>query len=394
MTWLMLFVSGLLWAADNTLARQLQIEYSNAQERLGALTLFRLWDGAWWTIFSTGFHHGDLLHLLCNTSCLWFLGRLLETRLGSWRYLVFCLSSLAVSGAVQACWSNYVGLSGMLFAQFGLVWAWRQTDAWFQEYVTEEQITLGLVWLLLCVPLTWLNILPVANAAHFSGCFYGYLAGKVYFGSARLRPWKPAFLGAHTLLIPLLYFLVHPFWSGNYHWRRGDLAVDPQERRKHYEQAVLWDPNLDGPWINLAIIASKEGNLQESWDWALRGLRLHPSYQKGIDLARGIWASFPNRAAREAARARLREIFGDAAPDWEEILFVDFPMDEVVPADVDPEPRKSEQGPAAEEPETIEIPRLEYTLPPRALDEIRRPASKMPPPNPNAPGSAEEGHSA
>ena len=386
-TWLMLFAAGLLLGADNALAAKLQEEFPKAQVLLGAEDQLLLWDGAWWTVITTAFHHGGIIHLAFNASALWFLGRLLETRMGSWRYALFCLSALAVSGGFQSLWEPYVGLSGMLCAQLGLVWSARRTDSWFQTYVQPEQIQWGLVWIVACLPLTWLHILPVGNACHFSGLFYGYLTGLVYFGSPRARLWKPVFLTSHIFLIVWFYFLVHPVWNGKYHWRRGDMATDAAERMHHYQNAILWNPNLDGPWLNLALLYYEDGDLPAAWEWILRGLRQHPAYQKAIEQARDWWDEFPNRRQRQAARQRLRDIFGDEAPKWEQTLKIE---------ELDEQPARVKAKPIAipEPAEQLEVTVPPFTLPRRALDEIPRPARKIPAPNPNLPNSAEEGRAA
>jgi hypothetical protein len=87
----------------------------------------------------------------------------------------------------------------------------------------------------------------------------------------------------------------------------------------------------------------------------------------------------------------LREVFGNAAPNWEKTLLAEVPLDEIAPPT-----RKTKLPPTVQddEPEQVEIPTVPFQLPPHALDEIRRPAKKVPAPNPNAPGSAEEGRSA
>ncbi|MDB5337406.1 MAG: Rhomboid family protein [Planctomycetaceae bacterium] len=387
----MLFAAGLVLGADNALAWKYQIEFPKAQILLGAEDQFGLWAGDWWRVLTTGFHHGGIVHLLCNASALWFLGRLLETRLGSWRYAVFCLGGLAVSGATQSLWGPYVGLSGMLCAQFGLVWAWRRTDTWFQNYVSAEQIQWGFWGILLCVPLTWFQILPVGNACHFSGLIYGFITGVVYFGSHRTQIWKPVFLVTHAILIPWFYFLVHPVWDGTYHWRRGDVATIPAEQLRHWERAIRCDPNLVGPWYQLAKTSYLVGDLPAAWDWILRGLRQHPAYQDGINLARALWDEFPNRRARQDARRRLREIFGEDAPKWEQTLNIEE-LDDRPAKQATVKPLAAPGVPEAEEP--VEVPIPPFTLPRRALDEIPRPAGKLPAPNPNAPRSAEEGRAA
>lgn len=391
-TWLMLFASGLLWAADNALAERLKIEYYKAQYILGAESQFALWDGAWWTVLTTALHHGDVVHLLCNTLGLWFLGRLLETRLGSWRYSVFCVVAIGVAGVAQTLTSPYVGLSGMLYAQFGLIWAWRRRDTWLQTYVTDSQINFGILWLFICVALTWARLIAIGNVAHFAGCGYGYLVGLIYFGSPRARFWKPVFLAGHAALIPLFYFVTHPFWNGDYHWRKGDQARTAVERVRHYENAIRWNPDLDGPWVNRALEDFKAGHLQEAWDWILRGIQHHPSFGKAVDLARAIWASFPDREERAVARQKLRQIFGDTAPLWEkELLTEEVALDELVKPQ---RPRPQSPHKPDEDGGQGDIPDTPFVLPRRALDEIIRPGRKMPAPNPNAPGSAEEGRSA
>lgn len=391
-TWMMLFVCGLLWAVDNALAQQLKISYQDALVILGAVHPWGLWDGQWWLVFTTAFHHGDVLHLLCNASALWFLGRLLETRLGSWRYAVFCLVAIGVAGVAQTFTSPYVGLSGMLYAQFGLIWAWRRRDPWLQTYVTDSQINFGLLWLFICVALTWARLIAIGNVAHFAGCSYGYLVGMIYFGSPRARSWKPVFLAGHVALVALFYLVTHPFWNGDYHWRKGDQANTAVERIRHYENAIRWNPDLDGPWVNRALEDFKAGHLQEAWDWILRGIQHHPSFGKAVDLARAVWTSFPDRAERAAARQRLRQIFGDTAPLWEqELLTEEVALDELVRPQ---RPRKLTPRNPNEEVDQVEIPDTPFVLPRRALDEIIRPGRKMPPPNPDAPGSAEEGRGA
>lgn len=389
-TWLMLFLASMVLGATNALALLRGIEFQKAQGLLGAADPYRLWDGDWWTVVTTAFHHGGLLHLLCNGGCLWWLGRLLETRLGSWRYLVFCLTAATVAGAIQSLFAPHVGLSGMLFAQFGLVWVWRRTDPWLQTYVQAEQIQWGVGWLLICLPLDWLQILPIANAAHFAGCAYGYMTGLVYFGNARARLWKPVFLVAHLFLLPLFYFVLHPVWNGNYHFRRGDLAQDPVERLRHYENAIQCDPDLPGPWVLVSTLTEEEGDLLGAWDWILRGLRQHPTYARAIAQARHLWTQFPNREMRDAARQRLREIFGDQTDLWADTLQLDE-----LPALSESRPRaKPHANPITFDDELLEVAEPPFTLPPRALDEILRPSRKIGAPDPDAPGSAEEGRAA
>ncbi|MEZ4862036.1 MAG: rhomboid family intramembrane serine protease [Caldilineaceae bacterium] len=49
--------------------------------------------GQWWRLVSSTFLHFSIMHLAFNMLGLWYLGRLVEARLGAWRYLLLYLLS-------------------------------------------------------------------------------------------------------------------------------------------------------------------------------------------------------------------------------------------------------------------------------------------------------------
>jgi membrane associated rhomboid family serine protease len=393
-TWMMLFISPLLWMLDIALSTRLQITYEEATRLLGGPDELALWDGAWWPIFTAPFHHGGFIHLILNMSFLGVVGRQLEVRLGSIHYLIFCVAALAVSGVAQAFWSPAVGLSGLAYAQFGLVWVWRKSDPRWKTEIPDELIQLGFIWFFGCFVVDWLGIIPIANVAHAAGLGYGCLIAITRYGGPRARLWWPILLFSHLFLIPLFYLVTHPVWNGKYHWRLGDDDTKrPMERIRHYENAVRCDPDLEGPWRNLALLHEEERDIREAWRCILNGLVRHPSSQDTIQVVRRIARYFVNPNDRANAMHELKKIFGEQSQNWEGILFDQLeglPQLGLPPAR---QPAKKVIDPDGQidEPPLPELPTI---LPRRALDEIPHSPTKLPAPDPDAAGSAEEGRAA
>ena len=78
--------------------------------------------GEWWRLMTSAFLHYGPIHLATNMWALWILGNLLESRLGSGRFLaLYLISGLAGSaGALIATPNNpTVGASGAIFGILG-----------------------------------------------------------------------------------------------------------------------------------------------------------------------------------------------------------------------------------------------------------------------------------
>ena len=78
--------------------------------------------GQYWRIFTAMFLHVSLLHVGLNMLSLFFIGRVVETFYGTWRYLVIYLVSGIVGGLATFflqpdVWA--VGASGAIFGVFG-----------------------------------------------------------------------------------------------------------------------------------------------------------------------------------------------------------------------------------------------------------------------------------
>lgn len=137
-----------------------------------------------WRVLSAMFVHFGVLHIVFNMVTLHDLGRLLESTLGSARFLcAFLLTGIAgfVASEQWYAWRGTLsatagasgGLFGLLGVFIGLLYA-RRHPAWKQE--------LGRVLVMAAIIAL---LMPVNNAAHFGGLVAGGLLG-LWFGRERL----------------------------------------------------------------------------------------------------------------------------------------------------------------------------------------------------------------
>ena len=178
---------------------------------------FDLWHGQWWRITVSAFHHGNLMHLLCNAVAIWLLGDMLEPKLTRTRYLAFCLLGATFSLLPEiALGMGVIGLSGLAYAMFGLLLVLRRHDESIAERFRGPIVLMGFACLFLCVPLTMLDGVAIANGAHFFGLLYGYVFGWILYdiGSRRRVLATGLSLFLHALLVAFVVLLTAPFWNG------------------------------------------------------------------------------------------------------------------------------------------------------------------------------------
>ncbi|QDV51507.1 rhomboid family intramembrane serine protease [Gimesia fumaroli] len=304
---------------------------------------FDLWAGEWWRILVSGFHHGDLLHLLMNCIAIGYLGRLIEPRMRSWLYAAFLILATFISLLPEYYFDHYpVGLSGGAFAMFGLLMMFRKIDPDLAEEFTEREITWGLGWLILCFVFTYLGILHIANAAHVSGFLYGLLAGAVLINRSRYAGLlRVSFVFAQLLLIPCTYLICHPVWNGKYYWYLARHEDDLTQRIEYLRKGMELAPGEPKIGAELALsLYRTEGEPFRSWEIILQLLKQNRSYDKGVEIARLIWKQFGSEQQKTKALEVVADVFGDESDAWFERLQLDqatiaqaeVPLPEVVDA--------------------------------------------------------------
>jgi len=156
-------------------------------------------EGEVWRIFTPALLHFDLLHIFFNV--LWFiiLGKQVERRIGSLRFLLLIIASAIISNSAQYLMSGpfFMGLSGVICALAAFIWARQQVAPW-EGYLLHRftLIFLG-VFVVgmfgLSVVLFFLQFFQnmsfavnIANTAHLSGALVGYLLGRTHLFASKL----------------------------------------------------------------------------------------------------------------------------------------------------------------------------------------------------------------
>lgn len=162
------------------------------------LTTGGVLDGEVWRLVSYGLLHSLLnpMHLVFNAMVLFFFGRDLEQRFGSWRFLLFVLLGVMAGGlAVVASrllgigTGSAVGISGACEAVV-VTWALYNRD---RDVLLFFVAPVKGIWLITFALLMWMldavSVSDISAAAHFGGIVFGALAWLLLARQNRLKLW-------------------------------------------------------------------------------------------------------------------------------------------------------------------------------------------------------------
>jgi len=224
--------------------------------------------GQIWRLFTSAFPHTDILHLAFNLYWIWVFGTLVEQVYGHLRTAALIALFAFGSGAFEFAFAvGGVGLSGVGYGLFGLLWVLSSRDERFHDAVDSKTVQLFVGWFVLCVATTVLNIFPVANIAHAAGAAFGILVGAAIIVPGRR-------VHATAAIATLLVF---GLWGSTIGRPRINLS-----RRSGYEEgkwgydallagrdkdavrwlgdAVMYQPRMAVYWFDLGIAYQKLGN--------------------------------------------------------------------------------------------------------------------------------------
>ena len=278
--------------------------------------MFSLWEGEWWRLTISAFHHGNLVHLIMNVLAFWMFADLLEPKLGKLRYLVFCVVAATFSLLPEAALNqSAVGISGMIFAQFGLILIIRRHDEDIAGRIHPSLVPICFASLFICIPLTMFMGLPIANGAHLLGLLYGAVVGWLCY-DLRLRSRLASGAGLiaiHSVLVLAVLALMRPTWDGRYFaWR----AITQTHSLSDWQRAIDLDPSLETGWRYLAEHYVATGDRHKAWVTVLNGARLNRSTTKLDELARYVWRQFDSAIDRAVALDEIQQVFGDEQEAW------------------------------------------------------------------------------
>jgi len=283
---------------------------------------FDLWDGQWWRIPLSTYHHANLLHLFLNSLFLATYGALLERLWGSGRYLLFNIAAAVASSLPTVLLGDYgIGYSGVCCAIYGALWGARYQYPHLLRLITDEHIAAMLLALVMLLILSELGLMPVDNLAHFTGLAYGWLIGMAVTLPTR-QPWlmRGNMVLAHGLLAVPLWYAVHPEWNGSYHWYLATRGADHRPRRTvdiiELRRAVACDPSLAGAWQMLAEQELHSDQPLLAWQDLLAGLAHQPTDARLWNLTRRVWRRLSVSPQRDDAVAIAERQFGDRTSIW------------------------------------------------------------------------------
>src|SRR4029453_5340230 len=104
---------------------------------------FRAWHGEYWRLLTSALPHVDVFHLLFNLYWLWVFGSAVEGTFGQLRTAAIFLFFAGGSAAAEyAVFEGGVGLSGIGYGLFGLLWVLSRRDERFRGAVDAQTVGL------------------------------------------------------------------------------------------------------------------------------------------------------------------------------------------------------------------------------------------------------------
>ncbi|OON39457.1 rhomboid family intramembrane serine protease GlpG [Izhakiella australiensis] len=138
-----------------------------------------------WRWFSHILLHFSLLHIVFNLIWWWYIGGVIERRLGSGKLFVLTVIAALLSGWMQARFSGIMfgGLSGVVYALMGYAWLRGERDPDSGVYLERGLMGFAILWLFIGY-MGWFGM-EIANAAHLTGLLLGLAMAWVDTRQAR-----------------------------------------------------------------------------------------------------------------------------------------------------------------------------------------------------------------
>jgi membrane associated rhomboid family serine protease len=239
-----------------------------------------------WRLLTSVLLHANVLHLLFNIYWVWTFGTLVEDVYGHERTLAFfVIVALGSSAAEFLFLSGGIGLSGVGYGLFGLLWTLSAAtrNPKFENAVDRNTVNLFVIWFFACIFLTITKIMPIANIAHGVGAILGILIGRAINAEGiRRRLWSAS---AAAIVIGTVFGAVMSRSYVNFS-RDGNiearLAYDALIANKD-EQAIAWsraairiEPTNSYAWDYLGIAYMQRKELKNAADAFARAHELDP----------------------------------------------------------------------------------------------------------------------
>ncbi len=226
-----------------------------------------------WRALTCTLPHANFIHLAFNLYWLWTFGTLVERVYGHLRCAgIFLLLAFGSSLAEFTFLSGGVGLSGVGYGLWGMLWVLEKRDARFADAVDYQTSRLFVIWFFLCITLTIADVMPVANVAHGVGAGTGALLGLAASGRSAVK-WK----GIAGLVAVMILGLA----GSTVLWPRINLSADAESdvewtgyealQQNHDAEAARWLETATRmrhaparAWYNLGIAYARLGRYDDA----------------------------------------------------------------------------------------------------------------------------------
>ena len=242
-------------------------------------------EGQLWRLATSMFPHGDVVHLAFNLYWLWIFGTAVEEAFGRFKTAALFLLFAVGSGAAEyAILDGGIGLSGVVYGLFGLLWVLSLYDGRFHDAVDTSVVKLFVFWFFLCIVMTVAKLMNVGNIAHGAGAILGVLVGYAIVAKPRLR--AISFTGAITLLLVSLagatILREHTNLSPYRGYEESELgyqallAEDNQKAERWLVRATRLKPDESSYWYNLGLAQHRLDKFEPALESFRRAHELDP----------------------------------------------------------------------------------------------------------------------
>ena len=199
-----------------------------------------------WRALTSTLPHLDFFHLAFNLYWFWVFGTLVEREYGHLKCAgIYLLLAFGASLAEFALFNGCVGLSGVGYGLWSLLWILGQRDARFADAIDYQTTRLFIIWFFLCIVLTATNVMHIGNVAHGMGAVLGILLGLAMSGSDDLKLKAKAGLAVLVVLI---------FLGGTVFWPQVNFSKNAEAEVEHagYDALKHNDNRNAVKWLELA----------------------------------------------------------------------------------------------------------------------------------------------
>lgn len=252
--------------------------------------------GELWRFFTSTLLHASILHLIFNVYWFWCFGTLVEEIFGHLRTIALLALFALGSGAFEfALASGGVGLSGVGYGLFAMLWVLSKRDERFREAIDQRTITLFVGWFIFCIATTLIKWFPVGNSAHAAGAMLGTLLGFAI--SIPRRRFLISVAIAVLLICGLLGSTVarpqiNLSAQGGYEegkWGYDALQAGRNKEAVHWlRDAVVYQPKISAYWFDLGIAYQRVGRTNDARSAYARAQQLEPAKPEYSDAATNL----------------------------------------------------------------------------------------------------------